>query len=101
MACSRRRMSIITVASEKQGRRWARDDRRPPQGGAREACVLDGSERRAIRLAVGEELRGLSARPTPSLCSLGVPFRVESCPPRCLDSLQPSSFGLGQLWQAS
>jgi len=52
MACSRRRTSIVTVASKKQDRRRARDDRTPPQGGAREACVLDGSEHRDTSLAV-------------------------------------------------
>ena len=72
-----------------------KDGRRPPQGGARKACVLDGSEHRGTRPAVSGGLLGLSAPPAPSLGALGVPFCVELRPPGRLDGLQPQQLGLG------
>lgn len=78
-----------------------RDGLRPPRSGARKACVLDGSEHRAISPAVNGGLRGLSAPLAPPFGALGVPFSRESDLPGLLDGLQPRQLRLRQLREAS
>jgi len=70
-----------------------KDGRRPPQGGARKACVLDGSEHRGTSPAMGRGLLGLSALPAPPLGPFGVPLGGESRPAGVLENPHPCQLG--------